>query len=225
MIVALITARGGSKGLPRKNVLPLDGKPLICWTINAALDSSYIDRVYVSTEDDEIKKVSEDNNALCIDRPIELATDLSSSEEVVLHAIEYFKASNVSVDTIILLQPTSPLRTVKHINEAIDVFRNKNANFVLSVFEPSHTPVKAYLLDECGELKGLYNATAPYMRRQDLPIAFQPNGAIYIFGCNAFIKSKSFPQTKVFPYVMNEQESIDVDTLSDLLKIESLIKE
>lgn len=225
MKVALITARGGSKGLPRKNILPLNGKPLINWTIDAALQSKNIDSVYVSTDDVEIKKVSVENGAHCIDRPQELATDTTSSEEVVLHAIEYFKKINLPVDQIILLQPTSPLRTSKNIDDALEVFKCKSAQFVLSVYKPSQTPVKAYIANEYGELKGLYSDEAPYMRRQDLPTAFQPNGAIYIFNCEPFSRNKGFPRTRVFPYVMTEQDSIDVDTLDDLKKIEKNIKE
>ncbi len=225
MIVALITARGGSKGLPRKNILPLNGLPLISWTINAALESNCIETVYVSTDDAEIKLVSEKNGATCIDRPAELASDTSSSEDVVLHAIEYFNNLNISVKTIILLQPTSPMRTSQHIDEAFRVFTIQQANLVLSVFEPSHTPIKAYLLNESGELNGLYSDSAPYSRRQDLPSAYQPNGAIYIFDSKTFIEKKHFPRTKVFPYFMDEKYSGDVDTLNDLLNIEKLIKE
>lgn len=225
MIIALITARGGSKGLPKKNIIPLNGKPLICWTIDAAIKSNCISSVYVSTDDNEIKEVSKKSGAECIDRPKELATDTSSSEEVVLHAIEYFKSIRLPVKTIVLLQPTSPLRTSHDIDEALEVFHRKNAKLVLSVFQPAHTPIKAYISNESGELKGLYAEEAPYMRRQDLPIAFQPNGAIYIFDSLNFMENRYFPRTKVFPYIMSEQDSVDVDTLDDLIQIERQIKE
>lgn len=224
MKVALITARGGSKGLPRKNVLPLNGKPLISWTIDAALESQNIDFVYVSTDDDEIRNVSKASGAKCIDRPKELATDTASSEEVVVHAIKYFKSIDLPVKVIILLQPTSPLRTASNIDDALEIFNRRDAEFVLSVFQPAHTPVKAYIANEQGELKGLYNEDAPYMRRQDLPTAYQPNGAIYIFNSESFMINQRFPRTKVFPYVMSEQDSIDVDTLDDLIEIEKILR-
>lgn len=225
MVVGLITARGGSKGLPRKNILPLAGIPLITWTINAALESSGIDVVYVSTDDIEIKLISEESGAICIDRPKSLAADTSSSEDVVLHAIDYFERLGQPINTIVLLQPTSPLRTARHIDEALEVYYTKKASLVLSVFEPSHTPIKAYIQNKNGELEGLYSEKAPYLRRQDLPLAFQPNGALYIFSKDTFLKNQMFPRTKVFPYIMSEQESGDIDTLDDLLQVENLIKE
>lgn len=224
-MIALIPARGGSKGLLRKNVLPLNGKPLIAWTIEAAINSKYITKVYVTTDDEEIKLVSEGYRANCITRPSELASDTASSESVIVHALKYLTKNLAPVDEIVLLQPTSPLRTSQHIDEAILEFKKKQANLVLSVFEPTHTPVKAYILQSTGELSGLYSESAPYSRRQDLPTAFQPNGAIYVFGTDVFMEKKLFPRTKVYPYVMNEQDSGDVDTESDLLQIEKLMKE
>lgn len=224
-MIALIPARGGSKGLPRKNVLPLHGKPLIAWTIEAALQSSCISEVYVTTDDDEIRSVSEKYGAKCIVRPSYLASDTANSESVIVHAINYLNKESASIGEITLLQPTSPLRTSKHIDEAILEFRTKNASLVISVFEPAHTPIKAYILKSTGELIGLFSESAPYSRRQDLPIAFQPNGAIYVFACDVFMEKESFPLTNVFPYIMNEQDSGDVDTLKDLLQIERLIKE
>jgi CMP-N-acetylneuraminic acid synthetase len=224
MKIALITARGGSKGLPRKNILPLNGIPLIGWTIKAALDVTQIDRVFVSTEDSEIAKVSQELGAEVIPRPLELASDTASSEVVIEHAIEYLTKESISFDTFILLQPTSPLRTADHINSAITIYDDKNANVVLSVFEPSHTPIKAYIETGKGEITGLFSPEAPYSRRQDLPKAFQPNGAIYVFNVNKFLEEKKFPKERVFPFVMTEQESADIDTQEDLHNVEKSIK-
>jgi CMP-N,N'-diacetyllegionaminic acid synthase len=224
MKIALITARGGSKGLPRKNVLPLNEIPLIGWTIQAALNSKLIDRVFVSTEDNVIQQVSLEQGAEIISRPVELAADDSSSEEVIKHAIQYLEKKNLIFDTLILLQPTSPLRTSTHIDEAIELYKDKNADCVISVFEPTHTPVKAYIEKDDGSISGLFSPSAPYTRRQNLPRSFQPNGAIYAFSLMKFKEYNKIPRENVYPYVMSEQNSVDIDTLEDLLNIELILK-
>ena len=224
MKIALITARGGSKGLPRKNILPLAGMPLIGWTIQAALDSNSIERVFVSTEDQEIADVSFELGAEVIPRPLALALDNSGSEEVIEHAIKYLEENKLNFDTLVLLQPTSPLRTSAHIDEAIELHEQKNANCVISVFEPSHTPVKAYVEKSDGSMSGLFGPGAPYTRRQDLPRAFQPNGAIYAFSVSKFKKKNQIPREDVFPYIMSELESADIDTREDLIHVEQILK-
>lgn len=223
MNIAIITARGGSKGLPRKNILSVAGVPLIGLTIQAALNSENIHRVFVTTEDEEIKTVSLQFGAEVIDRPLELAADSTGSEEVLEHAIEQLATQNLKFDTVILLQPTSPLRTYKHINEAIQIFNQKKADCVISVFEPSHTPVKAYIEQHDGKITGLLGPDAPYTRRQDLPRSYQPNGAIYVFAVNKFMQQKKIPRDNVFPYVMTEFQSVDIDTYEDLIHVEQLL--
>lgn len=223
--VALITARGGSKGLPRKNILPLCGTPLIGWTIQAALECPYIDRVLVSTEDTEIASISKSLGAEIIERPNELATDTATSIDVLSHSIKWLEDRGESqYKGMVLLQPTSPLREAHHITEAIELYENVNANFVISVFEPSHTPIKSYIERKDGSISGLYSNDAPYQRRQDLPRAFQPNGAIYTFSISEFKLNNHFPRTKVFPYVMSEDDSADIDTLEDLVKVKEILK-
>jgi CMP-N,N'-diacetyllegionaminic acid synthase len=224
MRTALITARGGSKGLPRKNILPIMGTPLIAWTIKAALESECIDNVYVSTEDDEIKSVSIALGAQVISRPVELAQDNSGSESVIAHALEFLKLNDIVTTEVFLLQPTSPTRTSQHINEAYDLYVKESANCVISVFEPEHSPAKAYKLNDDGSIEGLLFIGAPYSRRQDLPRSFQPNGAIYIFSTDVFMLDKLIPRTKVYPYIMNKNASIDIDTLDDLIEAESYLK-
>lgn len=223
-VVALITARGGSKGLTRKNVLPLAGKPMIAWTIEAARNCSHISDVFVSTEDVEIKKISLEWGAKIIDRPAELASDTASSESVIAHAIGRFQEHGLDSNDIVLLQPTSPLRNKQHLDEALSEYFSSNADCVISVFEPAHTPVKSYLLQVDGTIEGLYSPNAPYTRRQDLPKAFQPNGAIYAFKQDEFLKHNCIPRSNVRPYVMSEKESADVDTIEDLRYIETLIQ-
>ncbi|EKO3593981.1 acylneuraminate cytidylyltransferase family protein [Vibrio metschnikovii] len=223
--VALITARGGSKGLPRKNILPLHGIPLIAWTIRAAINTISIDRVIVSTDDEEIATISKSFGAEVIDRPSELATDTASSMDVIAHAIFVLDVDGRKPKDIVLLQPTSPLRTSEHIENAVSIFYEKNADGVISVFEPSYTPIKSYIENTDGSIEGLYSREAPYLRRQDLPRAFQPNGAIYIFSVNEFIKNNTFPKKNVFPYIMSIADSIDIDTFEDLRTVEKILKE
>ncbi|BCV28969.1 acylneuraminate cytidylyltransferase family protein [Shewanella algae] len=223
--VALITARGGSKGLPRKNVLPVNGQPLIWWTIKSALCCGLIERVFVSTDDDEIALKSIDSGAEVIRRPAELASDTASSIDVILHAIDWLEGKRIPCDYLVLLQPTSPMRTEVHLDEALALYQVKNADLVISVFEPSHTPIKSYIEHDDGTIEGLYSEGAPYMRRQDLPRSYQPNGAIYAFSKEKFKAEKHFPRRKVFPYVMSESDSIDIDTMSDLMTVEERMKE
>lgn len=224
MNIALITARGGSKGLPRKNILPLCGMPLIGWSIKAAIDSKYIDRVFVSTEDEEITKISLQLGAEIIARPESLALDTSSSDDVIAHSIRYLEIKGVVASDIILLQPTSPLRTCKHIDELLELHEEKKSNCTISVFEPSHSPIKAYVELEDGSISGLFHKEAPNMRRQDLPRAFQPNGAIYAFSIVEFKKYNQIPKNKVYPYIMSECDSADIDTLNDLINVELTLK-
>lgn len=223
MNVAIITARGGSKGLSRKNILELSGLPLIAWTIKAAQEATSISRVYVTTEDAEISKISIQHGAEIIERPSELAQDNSGSEPVIQHALEYLADAGIKTNGVCLLQPTSPLRTSQHIDEAYSCFNDQKANSVISVFEPHHTAAKAYKLNNDGSIVGLLFDDAPYMPRQALPTTFQPNGAIYWFSADQFLLSGKMPRTNVFPYVMDETDSIDIDTIQDFKKSETFL--
>ena len=224
MNICLITARGGSKGLPRKNILPLNGKPLIYWTIKAAQQSKYIDAVFVSTEDGEISKISKECGALVIDRPLALAQDTTSSEPVIAHAISHLKQQGEEIEYVCLLQPTSPLRNHLHVDLAFELLIEKQASCVLSVFEPRHSAAKAYQQQADGSITGLIFPDAPYCRRQDLPKTYQPNGGIYLFSAESFMIKEQIPRLNVFPLIMTEQESIDIDTLDDLRSAETIMR-
>jgi len=224
MNIALITARGGSKGLPKKNILPLNGIPLIAWSITAATKAASVDEIYVTTDCQEIASISRKFGAKVIIRPEALAQDNTSSEPVIEHAIEYLTKGNIKIDSICLLQPTSPLRSDKHIDEAYDLFIHNNAHCVISVFEPQYCIIKAYKVTEEGMLKGLINDASPYSRRQDLPTTVLANGAIYLFKKSEFMRNKTIPRIKVFPYLMQEHESIDIDTINDFILAENYLK-
>jgi CMP-N,N'-diacetyllegionaminic acid synthase len=224
MNIALITARGGSKGLPRKNVLPLVGHPLISWTIKAALTAKCIDVVYVTTDDNEIATVSEQYGALVIPRPADLAQDNTGSEPVIAHAIEYLQAQQKVMEQVFLLQPTSPLRSAKHIDAAYQQYMQLSAACLISVFEPKHTPAKAYKVNADGTITGLLHDSAPYTRRQDLPVAVQPNGAIYLFSAGNFMQHRQIPRHNVVPYIMTHTESVDIDSAEDLALAATLLE-
>lgn len=215
-IVAIITARGGSKGLPRKNVLDLAGKPLIAHTIQAALESKIFDKVVVTTDDTEIKEVSLQYGAEVIERPEYLATDSASSLDVIVHALEALKENGKNQYThFVLLQPTSPLRTATHIKEAWNKYLKEDANSLVSVMEVEHPPQKM-LLEKNGEITPLTKWEDLTKPRQSLPKAYLPNGAIYINKIEDFLKSKNIFEEPLSIYLMNQECSIDIDTANDL---------
>ena len=175
--LAIIPARGGSKRLPRKNVLDLAGKPLIAWTIDAAKSSKYIDKTVVSSDSDEILQIANDLSVGVIKRPDYLANDTATSVAVTEHAIN---SVTEVFDFIILLQPTSPLRTAKHIDEAIELLLQKKADAVISVCETAHSPLWMNTLPEDGSLDNFITEDVKNKRSQDLPTYFRLNGAVYI---------------------------------------------
>lgn len=219
--LAVIPARGGSKRLPRKNILNLADKPLIAWTIEAAKNSKYIDHFVVSTDDQEISDIAKRHGAVVLTRPFELATDTASSVDVVLHALN---EKNKNYDYVILLQPTSPLRTAQHIDEAIELLFEKNANSVLSVCETDHSPLWSNTLPEDGRMDKFIREEVKGKRSQDLPKYFQLNGAIYIVNTECFEQSKSLIQeNNSYAYIMSKEDSIDIDTDLDFEFVSLLI--
>ncbi len=225
-ILAIIPARGGSKGLPRKNIIDLNGKPLIAWTIEASLNSKYISKTVVSSDDDEILNISEKYNSETIKRPSELALDTTSSEAVIKHVVEDLKQKNQEFDYIILLQPTSPLRNSENIDNAFDLLFKKNkATAVISVCEIENKLLKAFKQDDEGFIEGVSNNKYPFMRRQDLPKTYLSNGAIYIIRVDEFIKYNSFLTNKTISYIMNKNNSMDIDTKKDIEMARILIND
>ena len=220
---ACIPARGGSKGLPRKNLIDLNGKPLIAWTIEAALSCKYLKRVIVSSEDCEILEVAKKYSAEVLVRPAELATDNATSFDVVIHFIETLKLNDK--DFVVLLQPTSPLRTTVDIQCAIDkLLFNDQSKGIISCYKPRHHPAKSYILNNSGFINGFYSEMAPYMRRQDLPDVYFPNGAIYIFRVSEIKNSNHFPFDNICLYEMSETLSYDIDSKSDLQIAENIMR-
>jgi len=211
--LAIIPARGGSKRLPRKNVLDLAGKPLIAWTIEAAINSSYIDKVVVTSDDSEILQLASNCGADVIERPAELGSDTATTFDAIKHAIEntsgYF-------DYVVALQPTSPLRNSKNVDEAIELLFEKQANAIISICEAEHSPLWSNTLPENGSLENFILDKIKNTRSQDLPKYYRLNGAIYICEIVSFLKEQSFfVSENIYSYVMGQESSIDIDSAID----------
>lgn len=206
--LAIIPARGGSKRVPRKNVLDLCGKPLIAWSIEAGLKSKYIDKVVVTSDDEEILDISKLYGAKSIKRPDELASDTATTSDAIKHAI-----GNVEkYDYIILLQPTSPLRNEKHIDEAIELLESKRADAVIGVCEMDHSPLWSNVLPEDGSMSDFLRDEIKNKRSQDLDKYYRLNGGIYICKTEKFLENQGFFLKKnIFAYVMDRKSSVDID--------------
>ena len=220
-IIGLIPARGGSKGIPRKNIVDLCGKPLIAYTITAGLNSKYIDYLMVSTDDREIADVSSTCGAeVPFLRPPELATDTSKTIEVVIHAIEKLKTKGMAFDTLVLLQPTQPLRTSEDIDGAIEKYAEEHWNPLASVSLVDDHPL--LIRSIIGErLVSLIN-TSSTCRRQDMPAYYRINGCIYINEISSLTVETSFNDNPV-PFVMDRSHSVDIDEKFDLIMAEYII--
>jgi len=225
-VLALIPARGGSKRLPQKNILPLGEKPLITWTIEAALKSDIIDSVVVSTDCKEIAKVSIASGAkVPFERPEKLSNDNATSLDVVLHAIDKLKEDGDDYDIVILLQPTSPLRCNKDIIKAFELFDKKNANGIVSVCEMEHSPLWSNKLPEDLSLSGFLSNDLHNKRSQELQNYYRLNGAIYITLIEELRNQNKFLLNEnCFAFIMDKNKSVDIDTLDDFHLAEYYLK-
>ena len=222
--LAIIPARGGSKGIPSKNIVKLNNIPLIAYSIQAALQSQKISRVVVSTDSNEISTLASKFGAEVVKRPAELAQDDSPIVDVIAHCLDVLELKeHYRPDTIVLLQPTSPLRTHHHIDAAFKLFEERACDAVISVCEPDHHPLKSFKLDKNEFLTGLVNNKLCFTPRQILPQALVPNGAIYLIKATVFKKLKTLLPPKTLPYIMPKTESIDVDDIDDLDYISFLL--
>ena len=225
-VLGLITARGGSKGIPRKNIADLHGKPLIAWTIEAALQSDVLNRVIVSTDDQEIAAVSRKYGAeVPFLRPAGLAADRSAHIPVIQHALQWVEQDCGSLpEYVCLLQPTSPLRTARHIAQAVALLRKQNFDAVVSVCEAKTHPFLTRKLDENGLLQPFMPIPSGYLRRQDFPPAYEINGAIYLCRSSIVMKEGTLLPEKNGAFVMDEKSSLDIDTSDDLARARILLQ-
>lgn len=222
-IIQIIPARGGSKGLPRKNIRLLAGKPLIVYSIEAALNSKYTGRIIVSTEDEEIAELSRHHGAEIIERPAELAKDEIPTIDVVLHVLEELRSESYEPDIIVLLQPTSPLRSAQDIENALELYLDSDTECMVSVCEGEHSPYQSLTIEQ-GYLTPIFEEKYFTARRQDLPLIYRPNGAIYITTPGALYNDKTFYGPNILPYIMPPERSIDIDCEMDLIYAELLIR-
>jgi CMP-N-acetylneuraminic acid synthetase len=221
-----VVARGGSKSIPRKNLAALAGRPLIAWTIEAALRAPSVDRVIVSTEDDEIAAVARAHGAEApFMRPVELAQDTTPTMQVVIHALRWLEAEEGYVpESVALLQPTSPLRTADDITAASALANAVSADTVVSVsLTPSH-PHLAKRITGDGRLED-FDAHPRVDRRQDLEPVYSLNGAIYLARRSHLMKTQTFYGPRTYAYVMPPERSIDVDTDWELHLCDLVLRE
>lgn len=225
-ITALIPARGGSKRLPRKNIKILGGKPLIVWTIDVAKQSKYIDSIVVSTDNNEIKDVAKKFGAsVPFLRPRELSTDTASSFDVIKHAIEFLDI-NKKNHLIVLLQPTSPLRTVEELDGALELFVDKKALGVVSISECEYSPLWSNTLPESFSMENFIRPEVEGKRSQDLPIYYRLNGSIYIYNICQLLKNNTiFFDNTVYGFETNINTSIDIDNEFDFKLAQFLLME
>lgn len=213
-IVALITARGGSKRLPRKNILPLAGRPMVSYSIEAARHCRFVSRCIVTTDNSEIRAIALADDAEVIDRPAQLASDEASSADVILHALKWLETRNELPRHFVLLQPTSPLRNQFHLHDCLAAYLASDCACAISVCDAEHHPFKTLTITG-GHLKPLFGAQLLGATRQSLPQAYRPNGAIYVMRTDAFRSSGVLFAEPALPFIMNREDSLDVDTLYD----------
>lgn len=220
-LLALIPARAGSKGIPRKNIRSFCGKPLLQWSIDAALGAACVDQVVVSTDDPEFAEIARAGGAeVPFLRPVELAEDLSPGVDPVLHALEQLH----HVSDVLLLQPTSPLRTSEDIEAMIALRRQAGSESAVSVCISAKHPSWMYTLSSDQTLQPLVNH-AEVGCRQQLPTAYVLNGAIYLATRTFLIKEKSFIREDTLAYVMPAERSVDIDSALDWQWAEFLMQQ
>jgi CMP-N,N'-diacetyllegionaminic acid synthase len=219
-IVTIIPARGGSKGIPQKNLQILANKPLIAHSILDAQESKLVEQCYVSTDDSQIAKIAQQYGAKIIIRPAELANDTASSESALLHALNEIENQGIQPEIIVFLQCTSPIRTGQEIDQAIAQFQSENADSLLSV-SPSHR----FLWEEVdGAGQGINYDYRSRPRRQDMKPQYMENGSIYIFKPWVLKEINNRLGGKITLFKMTEKANIDIDSLIDFQIAEFFLK-
>lgn len=218
----LIPARGGSKGIPDKNIKLLNGRPLLYYTLDAACAVALPENICVSTDSNEIiQVVREYGMDVPLKRPDDLATDTTSTYDVIRHAIAFYEQNGINYDRLVLLQPTSPFRTGRHIREALD-FYEPDIDMVVSV-KIAHANPYFTLFEENSD--GFLAPSKPggFTRRQDCPVIYEYNGAIYIMNVGSLKNGAPGNFSKIRKYVMNEKDSLDIDTNIDWIVAEAIL--
>jgi CMP-N-acetylneuraminic acid synthetase len=200
------------------------GRPLVDFTLRAALDSLIIDEVYISSDDEEILNYANKINVRTVKRPEEFSSDTATANDVVRHFFSIVSKDNLQRDPyIVYLQPTSPLRNATHIDRALLAMSEAKFNTLVSVTELIKSPFKSFTIGASGALQSLFDEKLSNARRQDLTKAYIPNGSIYIFRVSDFLERGGFPSNGSFPFIMDEIDSIDIDTEDDISYVERIL--
>ncbi|MBU1619171.1 MAG: acylneuraminate cytidylyltransferase family protein [Gammaproteobacteria bacterium] len=215
--LAIIPARAGSKRLPRKNILPLAGKPLICWTVESALAARGIDQLVVSTDDAEVvRAVAPYQSVVCLERPADLATDTANSMDVLFQVLDTLEHNGQEYDRVIWLQATSPLRQAIDIEAALSLYDEKQAKAVVSVTTCEHSPLWSNTLPDNGSMSQFIRPEVLGLRSQDLPEYYRLNGALYIADVQLLKQHRTFFQIPgCYAYIMSALNSVDIDQQLD----------
>ena len=223
--IAIIPARAGSKRLPRKNILPLAGKPLVVWSIEAALESSLFDRVCVSTEDSEIAHIASDAGAHVLERPHELASDQASVSETCFHHLQELKLQGFEYEYLFCLYPTAPLRNSSDLLAIAKIFQSRqDAQAVIAATDYSHYPFQALACDQLSRVTPFWPELVR-KRSSDLPELVAGNGSTYAISVQSFLHFRDFyTPAGMYVHRMEKMRSIDVDTPEDFALLEACMK-
>ena len=225
-VLALVPARGGSKGLSRKNLRQVGGRSLVERALRCGTEAEHVDHVFLSSEDPEILAVGERLAVCVLERPRAAASDDATADDVILHFAQVLPPEYREADPwIVYLQPTSPLRAAGHVEAALDRLVETGARGVISVVPAHPSPYKAFSLDPDGGLVPLFDETSVHANRQDLPVTYMQNGAIYIFRLSQVEEVGGFPAAGAVPYVMTAEDSLDVDSERDLEVVARLMRD
>lgn len=215
-ILAVIPARGGSKGIPEKNIVEINGRPLIDYTISEALESKYLDRVITSTDSEKIAEIATKCGAeVPFLRPKSLAGDQSKTIDVLINLIKQLSVKDNNFDYIVLLQPTQPLRKAFHINEAIKLIIDNDYKSLASVSLVKDNPILVRTIDNNGRMENLIHVSST-VRRQDFPVYYKVNGAIYINRIDDDFNEHTSLNDNLYPYIMDKEYDLDIDEPFDL---------
>jgi CMP-N-acetylneuraminic acid synthetase len=224
-VIGLITARGGSKGIPRKNIMPIAGRPLLWWTIAAAKQAHRLHRLVVSTDDPEIAQLAREFGAeVPFLRPAALAQDNTPHIPVMLHALDWLESHGGLPEYLFLLQPTSPLRQAADIDAAIALATERRVDGVVGVVEANRHPylIKKILSD--GVLEDYVANPQGYVLRQDFPPAYAVNGAVYVNRCSSLRRDRTILPPGTLGYPMPVDRSLDLDSPLDFMVVEQLLR-
>ncbi|MGH7895511.1 MAG: cytidylyltransferase domain-containing protein [Candidatus Binatia bacterium] len=225
-ILAVVPARGGSRGIPRKNIRLLCGRPLLAWTADVARAAKTLDRVVLTTDDTEIAEVGRGAGLeVPFLRPAELARDDTPGVAPVLHALDWLAAhEGYRPDAVMLLQPPSPLRRAEHIEEAVALFERTGADCVVSICQPDYHPYWMKVIRD-GVLAPFMREGARYNARQELPPVYRTNGAIYLARADRVLERRTFELERTVPYVMRREDSVNIDDEFDWWIAEQRLRE